>query len=79
MGVNIGQTDISRHLSSSSKWRVSDCRVTWLIRGRCDIGAIGNLMVRSIIWVQVSNWLLFISVLWEMVVGLLQCITKMRR
>ncbi len=65
----MNHTDIPTHFNPSSKRRAFDCQVVWLmagdyhayaIGGRCDIGAISSLMVRSIIWVQASTLLFFI-------------------
>ncbi len=81
-------TDVPIHFGPSGKRRTSDCQVAWLMagdyhayakRGRCDIGAIKSLMMRFIIWVQVSTLLFLISAPWKMVVGLRQCVAKVRR
>ncbi len=63
LGLDIGHTDISMHLSSVTKQRATGHRVTWLMtgdhhalamRGWYHLGIVGNLMARSILSVRMS-------------------------
>ncbi len=86
--LDIGHTDTSTHLNSTIEPGATNHWVTCLVQGdhhtsarrsRCHVDLVSSLMVRPIIWVQMSALLLFHSRSMGDGGGLRQCIARVWR